>query len=140
MTYNDPSSPRTRKNGEARIDPDMFLRIAPSFLVWIIRLLFLEEVMTRYYDFRRVTVDLIANFHKEQRPDLIPGLVDTANDFLSNVHGDGFQPLTTQEVKNYYREDALIWRVYLALKKIDRTLHRLLGKEYPYILPEKVER
>jgi hypothetical protein len=30
--------------------------------VWLIRLLFLEGVMTRYYDLHRVVVDLIANF------------------------------------------------------------------------------
>jgi hypothetical protein len=40
----------------------------------------------------------------------------------------------------YYREDARIWRLYLAFKKVDRFLHRLLGKDYPYILPDKIKR
>ncbi len=139
LVYFDTSSPLTRKRGEEQLNPELFLRSAPSFLTWIIRLLFLEEVMTRYYDFRRVAVDLIANFHKEQRPDLIPGLVDTVNEFLQ-VRESGFRPITVQEVKDYYREDALIWRVYLAFKKVDRMLQGFLGREYPYILPEKIKR
>lgn len=141
LLYFDTSSPIIRKHGEEQLDPELFLRSAPSFLLWIIRLLFLDEVMTRYYDFRRVAVDLVANFYKEQRPELIPDLVDTVNEFFSTqVRASGFEPITVQEVRAYYREDALIWRVYLAFKKIDRTLHRLLGREYPYILPEKVKR
>ena len=43
-------------------------------------------------------------------------------------------------MRAYYREDAWIWRLYLAFKKVDRALHRLLGKDYPYILPEKIAR
>jgi len=110
-------------------------------LVWIIRLLFLEDVMTRYYDLRKVVVDLIANFYKEQRPDLIPALVDTVNEFFfAEIREGEFEPLTEKEIKAYYREDAWIWRLYLAFRKIDRLLHRLLGKDYPYILPRKIER
>ena len=128
-------------NGEEQLDPELFLRSAPSFLVWLLRLLFLKDVMTRYYDFRQVAVDLVANFYKEQRPELIPGLVDTVNGFFAgNDRLRGLKPLTVAEVRAYYREDAWIWRLYLAFKKVDRGLHRLMGKDYPYILPDKVER
>ncbi len=141
LVYFDTSTPLVQRNGEEQLDPELFLRNAPSFLVWIIRLLFLEDVMTRYYDFRKVVVDLIANFYKEQRAELIPDLVDTANDFFSAEIGQGgFEPITEKEVRAYYREDAWIWRIYLAFKRIDRSLHRLLGKDYPYVLPEKIER
>lgn len=137
--YFDTSTPLMRENGQERLDPQLFLRSAPSFLVWVIRLLFLDEVMTRYYDFRRVTKDLIANFYKEQRPELVPLLVETANEFLA-ARLDDWQPLSEKEVRGYYREDAFIWRFYLAARKIDRRLRRALGREYPYILPEKVAR
>jgi hypothetical protein len=50
------------------------------------------------------------------------------------------KPLTAKEIEDYYREDAFIWRIYLAFRKIDRALHGVLGKDYPYILPERVER
>jgi len=141
LIYFDTSSPLLRVNGQEQLDPELFLRSAPSFLVWLLRLLFLKDVMTRYYDFRQVVVDLVANFYKEQRPELIPGLVDTVNRFFAgNARLSGFKPLTIAEVRSYYREDAWIWRLYLAFKKVDRFFHRLLGKDYPYILPDKVKR
>jgi len=141
LVYFDTSSPLLRVDDEEQLDPELFLRSAPSFLVWLLRLLFLKDVMTRYYDFRQVTVDLVANFYKEQRPELVPGLVDTVNGFFAgNDRLRGLKPLTVAEVRAYYREDAWIWRLYLAFKKVDRGLHRLMGKDYPYILPDKVER
>ncbi len=33
-----------------------------------------------------------------------------------------------------------MWRLYLAFRKADRALHCLLGKDYPYILPDKIKR
>ena len=141
LVYFDTSTPLVQKNGVEQLNPELFLRSAPSFLVWIIRLLFLEDVMTRYYDLRKVVVDLIANFYKEQRPELIPDLVDAVNGFFSAEIREGeFQPITEKEIRAYYREDAWIWRLYLAFRKIDRSLHRLLGRDYAYILPEKIKR
>jgi len=97
--------------------------------------------MTRYYDFRRVAVDLIANFFKEQRPELIPDLVNEVNALLSQQDLEGgFTPITIKEVRSYYREDAMIWRLYLAFRKVDRFFHGLLKREYPYVLPEKIKR
>lgn len=141
LVYFDTSSPLLRKNGVEQLDPELFLRSAPSFMVWIIRLLFLQDVMTRYYDFRQVIIDLIANFYKEQRGELIPVLVETVNDVLADdIRSGRLPPITVKEVKAYYREDAWIWRIYLSARKIDRFLHRLLGKDYPYLLPEKIRR
>lgn len=141
LVYIDTSTPLMTKDGEEQLDPELFLRSAPSFLVWVLRLFFLEDVLTRYYDFRNVCIDLIANFYKEQHAELVPGLVEVVNDYFSPRIEEGvFDPLTVKEIKAYYREDAMIWRLYLAFRKIDRALHRLLGKEYPYILPGKIVR
>ena len=141
LIYLDTSTPFVRQNGAEQLNPELFLRSAPSFLVWILRLLFLEDVMTRYYDRRQVAVDLVANFYKEQRADLVPGLVGTVNEFFSaEVQRGDFKPITVKEIKSYYREDAWIWRLYLAFRKVDRSLHRLVGKDYPYVLPGKIKR
>jgi hypothetical protein len=103
--------------------------------------LFLEDVLTRYYDVRKVTIDLLANFYKEQQPELVPDLVDEVNSFFTaHIEGGSFAPISVDEVKSYYREDAWIWRLYLSFRKVDRTLHKLLGKHYPYILPGKIKR
>ena len=140
--YMDTSTPLFRVDGVEQLDPELFLRSAPSFLVWMIRLLFLEDVMTRYYDFRLVTIDLIANFYKEQRAELIPALVETANDFFATeAREHGVEPIGEKDVASYYREDRIIWALYLALRKLDRFLRtRLLRREYPYILPGKIKR
>ncbi len=138
LAYFDISSPLMRKNGRERLDSELFLRSAPSFLRWLIRLLFVDDVMNRYYDLRKVVIDLLANFYKEQRADLIPAMIETVNEFFKN---DGaFADITLKEIKSYYREDAWIWRIYLGARKIDRFLHKLLRKHYPYILPEKIKR
>lgn len=141
LFYFDTSTPLMQIDGVEQLDPELFLRSAPSFLVWILRALFLEDILIRYYDFRKVAVDLIANFIKEGRPDLVPELVEEVNAFFSEEFPNpDRQPITTKEVQGYYREDALIWRLYLGFRKVDRALHRMVGKDYPYVLPEKVQR
>jgi hypothetical protein len=142
LYYIDTSTPFIRLEGAEQLDPELFLRSAPSFIVWILRALFLEDVMTRYYDFHLVVVDLIANFYKEQLPELIAGLIEEANDFFDvEVPGLDVQPITEKEVKSYYREDALIWRLYLSMRRADRFLRtRVTKKGYPYILPGKIKR
>jgi len=142
LFYIDTGTPLIRKDSIEQLDPELFLRSTPSFLVWLIRWLFLEEVMTRYYDFHRVTVDLIANFYKEQRQEFIPMLIDTANHFFATKETQSrIAPITQKEIVSYYKEDATIWRVYLAFRKVDRFLHlKILHKPYVYILPGKIKR
>jgi hypothetical protein len=140
--YIDTSTPLMKKAGREQLKSELFLRSTPSFLRWVIRLFFLEDVMNRYYDFRKVVIDLIANFHKEQKSVMIPGLVETANRFFADECGRfGIATLTVDEIDDYYKEDALIWRLYLAFRKIDRFLHlKILNKPYPYILPGNIKR
>jgi len=142
VLYVDTSTPLFRVNGVEQLDTELFLRSAPSFLVWILRLLFLKDVVNRYYDFHRVAVDLVANLYKEQRADLIPDAIHIVNDFFANEARDlDIAPLTAKEVHDYYQEDALIWSLYFTMRKMDRFLRtRLLRGEYPYILPEKIVR
>ncbi|MHB8896562.1 MAG: DUF6206 family protein [Candidatus Geothermincolia bacterium] len=142
LVYLDTSTPFMRLAGVEQLDPELFLRSAPSFMVWVLRMLFLEDVMTRYYDFHLVAVDIVANFYKEQLPGMIPWLVEATNDFFENeVPELGIEPITAAEVKSYYREDAIIWRLYLSMRRTDRFLRtRLARKGYPYILPGKIKR
>lgn len=139
LIYLDTSTPLMRIDGREQLNPELLLRGAPSFLLWLVRRAFLPEVMTRYYDYRRVATDLVANFHKEGRSELVPASVETVNDFFAEK-GEAFEPLAVEEIADYYRFDALIWRVYLALRKLDRVLARAGGREYPYTLPEKIRR
>jgi hypothetical protein len=142
LLYLDTSTPLFRVEGVEQLEVELFLRSAPPFLVWILRLFFLEDVVDRYYDFRRVIIDLVANFYKEQRSDLIPSVLGAANEFLADQAAHlGIEPLDDKEVRAYYREDALIWRLYLSMRRFDRLIRtRLLRRAYPYILPGKIKR
>ena len=141
LIYIDTSSPLLRLDGQEQLDPELFLRSAPSFLRWLIRWLFLEDVMTRYYNHRQVIIDVLANLYKEKRVDVIPALLVAANSFLEkSTIDDQFIPVSEKEVASYYKEDARIWTVYLTFRRLDRWLHRLLGMPYPYVLPGPVNR
>ena len=142
LVYLDTSTPLFRVEDVEQLNPELFLRSAPSFLRWVFRLFFLDDVVNRYYDFRLVTIDAIANMVKEQRPDLIPGLIITANEFFSDeVPQLGIAPITKKEVEAYYKEDAFIWALYLNLRRFDRFLQtRIFRRGYPYILPGKIKR
>jgi hypothetical protein len=142
LAYIDTSTPLFRYRGQEQMDAEMHLRSAPSFLAWILRIFFLEEVVDRYYDFRKVIIDLLANLYKEQKADLIPLLLPWVNEFLSTEASDlEIAPITVEELRSYYREDAFIWSLYLSMRRLDRFLHaRMLRHGYPYILPGRIKR
>ena len=137
LCYVDTSTPLFRLSGTEQLDPELLLQSAPGFLRWIIRWLFLADVMNRYYNPRQVYMDLAANLYKEQRPDLIPLMVATINRYLTTDQ----KPLSEAEVASYYREDKLIWTLFLAFRRVDRWIKRcMLGRRYEFILPGKIKR
>lgn len=137
LLYVDTSTPLLRKNGVELLDPELFLKSAPSFLRWIIRLLFLKDVMSRYYVPRLVYTDLAANFFKEGREDLVPAVLEVINSSLPAE----VSPLTFREIGKYYKGDKTIWKVFQAFRRIDRWMKTsLLGKRYEFILPGKIRR
>jgi len=137
LLFIDTSTPLMRINGQESLDPELLLKSAPSFLRWLIRWQFLDDVMTRYYDRRLVYTDLIANLFKEQCADLVPQWISLINAETA----DKMEPLVLDEVKAYYKEDKLIWRLFLGLRRLDRWIKtKLLGKRYEFVLPGKIKR
>ncbi len=137
LFYIDTSTPLFRTNGLEQMEPELFLKSAPSFLRWIIRHFFLSDVMNRYYDRRQVYIDLAANLHKEQRPDLIEPILASIN----RHQPESNESISLREIEKYYREDKLIWALFLSFRRIDRWLTtRLLRRRYEFILPEKIKR
>ena len=140
VVYLDTSTPMIQKDGVEQLDSELFLRICPSYLVWAIRLFFLKDVLTRYYDLRLVIIDLIGNLNKEQRPDLIDIFLKEANQFLAG-NFKSIKPVTRKEIDSYYKEDAWIWRIFLAFRQLERFIKtKIQRKEYGLILPGKVKR
>ena len=137
ILYIDTSTPLFRIEGREQLDPEKLLKSAPAPLRWILRRFFLDDVMNRYYLHRDVLIDLIANLHKEQRPDLIApvaALISERSKILT-------QPIAVAEVDRYYRSDRVIWSVFLAFRKLDRWLtQRFFRRRYEFILPGSIKR
>jgi hypothetical protein len=132
----DTSTPMFRLDGVEQLDPELILASAPGFLVWILRLAFLDEVMSRYYDPRRVFLDLVANLFKEGREDLVDVALPVVNDRLPPE-----AMITADEVRKYYSSDKVIWSVFLAFRKFDRWVKtRIGGRRYEFVLPGKIRR
>lgn len=142
LLYVDTSTPMYRINEVEAMEAILFLKSAPSFIRWLLKALFLQEVMDRYYDWRLVTIDLIANFFKEQKPEIIPGLLKVVNKFFADEANEfNIEPITFEEVHSYYKNDKMIWVVFQAFRKFDRFLKtKLFRKKYDFYLPEKIER
>ncbi|MBI9083244.1 MAG: hypothetical protein JEZ11_06560 [Desulfobacterales bacterium] len=137
IVYIDTSTPFIRKAGAHQLDPELLLQAAPGFLRWLVRWLFVADVLNRYYDPRLVLIDLTGNLFKEQLPDLVAPVIDTIN----RAMGDDITPLTLEEVEKYYREDKFIWALFLFLRRMDRWLTtKLFRKRYEFILPGKIKR
>ena len=73
---------------------------------------------------------------------MIPGVLEVVNDFFRSEAAElGIQPIDAEEVRSYYREDALIWTLYLSFRRIDRWLTtKILRRRYEFILPGKIRR
>ncbi|MHA2295812.1 MAG: DUF6206 family protein [Candidatus Hodarchaeales archaeon] len=142
LIYLDTTTPFYRKNEIEAMEAELFLKSAPVLLRGILKALFMQEIMDRYYDWRLVTIDLIANFYKEQRSELISGLIKTVNDFFSNEAKEHqIDPLTLEEVHSYYQNDKLIWEIFLKARRLDRYFKtRLLHGKYDFYLPEDIKR
>ncbi|MFX1310493.1 MAG: DUF6206 family protein [Promethearchaeota archaeon] len=142
LLYLDTSTPMFRKNGVEAMDAVLFLKSAPSFLRFLLKALFLQEVLDRYYDWRLVTIDLLANFFKEQKPEIIPRLIRRVNKFFSEEVTDfDIDPITIDEVQKYYKSDKTIWVVFQNARRIDRYIKtKLFKKTYNFYLPGKIER
>jgi len=142
LLYFDTSTPMFRKNGIEAMDAELFLESTPSFLRFLVKAAFLDEVIDRYYDWRLVTIDLIANFFKEQKPELIPGIIRQINKFFKEEASEfNMEPITFEEVQKYYKNDKMIWVIFQNARKIDRYIKtKLFKKKYDFYLPGKIKR
>jgi len=140
--YFDITTPMLRKNGREQLDTDIFLKSCPSFLVWLVRWQFLREVLDRYHDVRMILVDLVANFYKEGRDDLIEHAMQNINARMEcEKLTPEMQPLSRPEIDAYYKNDAFIWTIFLSLRRLDRFMKtRILRQRYNFMLPGSIRR
>ncbi|MEA3360383.1 MAG: DUF6206 family protein [Thermodesulfobacteriota bacterium] len=142
LYFIDTSTPFIRINGEEQINGLLLLKSAPGILQPILAKLFLADVIGRYYNFRDVIIDLLANLHKEQKPELIaPALIGINRLFENELSEFNMTPITQDEIDKYYKEDKFIWSLYMAVRKLDRFIKtKILRRRYEFILPGKIQR
>lgn len=140
--YFDITTPLYRINGNEQLDTEIFLKSCPSFLVWLVRWQFLDEVLDRYHNLRMILIDIVANFHKEGREDLVDDALSMINSYLVKENLDTtIQTLEKTEIDRYYKNDAFIWALFLSLRRFDRFMKtKLLRQRYNFILPGKISR
>jgi hypothetical protein len=140
--YFDITTPLFRKNGIEQLDTDIFLQSCPSFLVWLVKWQFLDEVLERYYDLRFVLIDLAANFYKEGRNDLIDDALLIINFRLKKENLASKIPfLEKSEINRYYKNDAFIWKLFLSIRRFDRYVKtKIFRRRYNFILPGRISR
>ena len=142
LTFIDITTPLMRSNGRELLNTEAFIRGCPTLLRWPVRKFMAEEVVSRYYDPRTCVLDVIGNCIKEGRDDLVPAMVESANAFFTRKPASlEIAPFSIADVFRYYRQDALIFIVFLALKRLDRFIKsRVLRQPYDYILPVHIDR
>jgi hypothetical protein len=140
--YFDITTPLYRINGNEQLDTEIFLKSCPSFLVWLVRWQFLDEVLDRYHNLRMILIDIVANFHKEGREDLIDDALSMINSYLVKENlNTTIQALEKTEIDRYYKNDAFIWSLFLSLRRIDRFMKtKVFRQRYNFILPGKISR
>jgi hypothetical protein len=145
LIYIDTLTPFIRINGKEATDFKLVLSSVPTILRTPFFYMFGPDVINGYYDWRTTSIDLIANFFKEQRSDIIPRLIQGVNNFFKQEASEfNIEPFTLMEIKKYYFKffgDKMIWELLQGLRRIDRFFKvKLLRKEYPFYIPEKIMR
>lgn len=93
-------------------------------------------VVDSYFSLRGQLVDLLANLRKEQLDELIPPLMQQANEHLAFD-----PPINMDDVKRYYNENADTYELLMRLYRLNRWFHRtILRKTYPSFIPPKINR
>ncbi len=141
LSYIDTSTPMYRVDGSEAMEAMLLLKSAPGFIRGLLTGM-ANEVVDRYYDFRLVANDFIANFYKEQMASSVPVVLTKINEFFETEASEfGIKPFTADEIKKYYKHDKQIWVLFQNMRRFDRFVKtKLLRKPYDFYLPGKIKR
>ncbi|MFX0042243.1 MAG: DUF6206 family protein [Candidatus Hodarchaeota archaeon] len=142
LIYIDTVPPFFRVNGKEAMEIKFVVKSIPWFLRTALYYLFAPGIINGYYDWRVTAVDMIANFFKEQKPEIIPRLVREVNKFFAREAKEfDIKPITVKEVVKYYKFDKFVWVLLYNMRRIDRFIKkRIFKKKYIFYIPEKIKR
>ena len=135
LRYFDISTPLLRdERGRETFDVELLIASLPWALRGLVRTFFVDTIVDKYYTLRGGLLDLLGNMVKERLDELLPAFVDIANRVVS-------PPFTVTEIERYYRGDARLWALLLALRRADRWWqNRVRRRPYPFLLPRDLPR
>jgi hypothetical protein len=142
LTYFDVGTPLLRRGGRDQLDLALVARPLPQPVRWAIVRFVAPGVFDRYFDLRQVIQDLLANFVKEGREDLLDTAVSLTNTWLrAEARDAGLAPFEVAAIRAYYAWDARLWELASASRRVARFVNvRLLGRPYNFLIPGPVRR
>jgi hypothetical protein len=135
LRYLDVSTPMLRDaQGRDRLDTALFVEAVPWVLRRPVDRFVAPGLLSPYHDPRRVFLDTAGNLVRERLVRWIPVLLQVANPHLE-------EPLTTGEVRRFYRGNARLWSTLQLLRRADRRWQEhVRRRDYPFLLPEAYRR
>lgn len=132
--YLDVTTPMLRdEKGRDLLDVDLYLASLPWVLRGLVRRFVATDILDTYFDPRRSLIDMAANLIKERLEDRIATLLEVA--------AERVDPIARDEVERYYRQDARIWSLLLAVRRLDRAWQqRVRRRPYRFLLPGPIAR
>ncbi len=136
IVYIDVTTPFMRdENGQPLMDWTPFIEAVPPIVRPLMRR-GVPKILASYHSLRGQVVDFLANLRKHGLDDLVPALLDCANELLAFE-----RPITVEQVRKYYRVDARTYALLEKMRRVERwRQQKLLGRTYPILLPPRIER
>ncbi|MBW1880438.1 MAG: hypothetical protein JRJ84_18935 [Deltaproteobacteria bacterium] len=140
LTYFDVGTPFIRRDGVEQMDFAIVTRAMPQPLRWLTERFIAPGVIERYYGLDNAITDILANFVKEGRAELIEGAAEFTNRWTARA-GVDLPAFQSRAIHRYYAVDEKIWEFAWLARRLARFVNtRLLGRPYNYLLPGKVKR
>ena len=135
LAYFDVTTPMLNdRSGATRLDLRLLTSPLPAATRPLVRRFVAPGITAKYHRPRDVLVDLAANLLKERLDSWVDPTIELANEHVTPA-------ITAEEVRKYYRSDALTWEAMLRLRKADRWWqHRVRRRPYASLLPHDVTR
>lgn len=122
------------RRGELCMDMELLIAALPAALRPAVMRFVIPDLMRRFRVPRAVVLDMLGNLLKEKLDDWLPVALERLGGRLS-------EPISEREVRRAYSSDKKLWEVLLQLRRLDRAWQRRVRRrEYPFLLPGRIER
>jgi len=122
------------ERGELCMDMELLIAALPAPLRPLVMRFVIPDLMRRFRVPRAVVLDMLGNLLKEKLDEWLPIALERLGGRLS-------EPISEREVRRAYSSDKKLWEILLQLRRLDRAWQRRVRRrEYPFLLPGRIER